>query len=34
MDFGLPIAKGLVEKYNGNIYTISKNGFTCFIVKI
>ena len=34
MDFGLPIAKGIVEKYNGSIYTTSKDGFTSFIVKI
>lgn len=31
---GLSIAKGIVEKYNGNIYAISKDGFTSFIVKI
>ena len=31
---GLSIAKGIVEKYNGNIYTTSKDGFTSFIVKI
>ena len=34
MDFGLPIANGIVEKYKGSIYTTSKDGFTCFIVKI
>ena len=31
---GLSIAKGIVEKYNGNIYATSKDGFTSFIVKI
>ena len=31
---GLSIAKGIVEKYNGNIYATSKEGFTSFIVKI
>ena len=31
---GLSIAKGIVEKYNGNIYATSKDGFTNFIVKI
>ena len=31
---GLPIAKGLVEKYKGSIYCISKDGFTSFIVKL
>ena len=31
---GLPIAKGIVEKYKGSIYAISKDGFTSFIVKI
>ena len=31
---GLAIAKGLVEKYKGNIYATSKDGFTSFIVKI
>ena len=31
---GLSIAKGIVEKYNGNIYATSKDGFTIFIVKI
>ena len=31
---GLSIAKGIVEKYNGKIYAISKDGFTSFIVKI
>ena len=34
MDFGLSIAKGIVEKYNGTIYVTSKDGFTSFIVKI
>lgn len=33
MDFGLPIAKGIIEKYKGSIYTISNNGFTSFIIK-
>lgn len=31
---GLSIAKGIVEKYNGEIYAASKGGFTSFIVKI
>ena len=31
---GLSIAKGIVEKYNGNIYATAKDGFTSFIVKI
>ena len=31
---GLSIAKGIIEKYNGNIYATSKDGFTSFIVKI
>ena len=31
---GLSIAKGIIEKYNGNIYAASKDGFTSFIVKI
>ena len=31
---GLSIAKGIVEKYNGDIYAISKDGFTSFIVKL
>ena len=31
---GLSIAKEIVEKYNGNIYTTSKDGFTSFIVKL
>lgn len=31
---GLSIAKGIVEKYNGIIFAISKDGFTSFIVKI
>ena len=31
---GLSIAKGIVEKYKGSIYAISKDGFTSFIVKI
>ena len=31
---GLSIAKGIVEKYNGNIYATSKDGFTSFVVKI
>ena len=31
---GLSIAKGIVEKYNGSIYAISKDGFTSFVVKI
>ena len=34
MGFGLPIAKGIVEKYNGTIYATSKDGFTSFIVKL
>ena len=34
MDCGLPIAKGIVEKYNGSIYATSKDGFTSFIVKL
>ena len=31
---GLSIAKGIVEKYNGIIFAISKDGFTSFIIKI
>jgi len=31
---GLPIAKGIVDKYKGSIFTISKDGFTSFIVKL
>ena len=31
---GLSIAKGIVEKYNGDIYATSKDGFTSFIIKI
>ena len=31
---GLSIAKGIVKKYNGNIYATSKDGFTSFTVKI
>lgn len=34
MDFGLSIAKGIVEKYNGKIYCNSKDGFTSFTVRI
>ena len=34
MDFGLSIAKGIVDKYKGTIEVDSKNGFTSFIVKI
>ena len=30
---GLAIAKGIVDKYKGNIKAISKDGFTSFIVK-
>ena len=32
MDYGLSIAKGIVDKYNGEI-TNSKDGFTNFVVK-
>ena len=31
---GLAIAKGIVEKYNGTIKVVSKDGFTNFIVKL
>ena len=31
---GLPIAKGIVEKYKGSIYCVSKDGYTSFIVKL
>lgn len=31
---GLSIAKRIVDKYNGSIYAISKDGFTSFIVKM
>ena len=31
---GLSIAKGILEKYNGNIYATSQDGFTSFVVKI
>ena len=31
---GLSIAKGLVDKYKGSIEVNSKDGFTCFIVKL
>lgn len=31
---GLAIAKGIVEKYNGTIKAVSKDGFTTFIVKL
>lgn len=31
---GLAIAKGIVEKYNGTIKAVSKDGFTSFIVKL
>ena len=34
MGFGLSIAKGIVEKYNGTIKASSNNGFTSFIVKL
>ena len=34
MDFGLAIAKGIVDRYNGTICASSKDGFTSFIVKI
>ena len=31
---GLSIAKGFVDKYKGSIEVNSKDGFTCFIVKL
>ena len=34
MDFGLAIAKEIVDKYNGIIKAYSKDGFTSFIVKL
>ena len=34
MDFGLSIAKGIVNKYNGTIKANSKDGFTSFVVKL
>lgn len=34
MDFGLSIAKGIVDKYNGTIRASSKDGFTSFIVRL
>lgn len=34
MDFGLAIAKGIVDKYNGEIKVNCKDGFTGFSVKL
>ena len=34
MDFGLAIAKEIVEKYKGTIKASSKDGFTTFTVKL
>jgi signal transduction histidine kinase len=34
MDYGLSIAKGIVEKYKGTIKAESKEGFTSFKVNI
>ena len=34
MDFGLAIAKEIVDKYKGEIKALSKDGFTSFIVKL
>ena len=34
MDFGLAIAKEIVDNYNGEIKAMSKDGFTSFIVKL
>lgn len=33
MVYGLSIAKGIVDKYNGEIKANSKDGFTNFVVK-
>ena len=34
MDCGLSIAKGIIDKYNGEIKACSKDGFTSFIIKL
>lgn len=34
MDFGLSIAKGIVDKYKGTIKASSKEGFTSFKVTL